>query len=841
MAQVEPAYAHCGSATELQRLDTHLFRVSRRCGLSATKIGMSTCGALIGLLHDLGKNTQTFQEYLLSFSLVSTTSPQDHLRGKIDHSTAGAQCIVREMVGAEEESSLPGLIARMLALCVVSHHSGLIDCVTPDGVDSLNRRLQRADKDTRFVEAWRTLPDSVRVKSARIFKDPELLSEGSRMCSRLFGRRTEGDRALQFGLMVRLLFSCLIDADRTDTADFVKPRAMQHRQGGTYVSWKVLGDRLHAHLGLMPRAGRLNETRSQISDECFRAAERPRGIYTLTVPTGGGKTLAALRFALEHARLSMLQREDATGVPVRGFDRIFFISPYISIVDQNARVARDCLEPAGSPFASIVLEHHSNLVREGDGRDGEDAVGDWRRRVLAENWDAPVVFTTMVQVMDALFSGGTGSVRRLHTMANAVIIFDEVQTLPIKLIHLFNNAINLLATHCGSTIVLCTATQPLLQDVDKAKGAASLASAAELVTDVTGLFQQLHRYSVFDQSRRSGGWTRQQVAELACEEGRLQGSCLVVVNTKKDAQEVFQACRAMLGMAAYIVHLSTAMCAVHRMDVLEGLKQRLIRPDGRPLICISTQLIEAGVDIDFAVVIRDLAGLDSIAQAAGRCNRHGNRSRLGRVHIVALPDLPKGLEEIRKGRQVAAEVLGLWWKDHPDEAFPLDDVGQMRSYYERAFTQRKTEMSYSINAKDNAARSDTLLRMLGENGLAVADARHAGKPVDRGYLRQSFKTSNDAFAMIEETHGIIVPFRDDGKEIVAKLGAAFDLAKEWQLLRYAQPYTVSVYPWQFKRMADTGAIYEVSQGTGVFCLQPEFYDPSTGLRPEAGPLESLIE
>src|SRR6185312_10576792 len=219
--------------------------------------------------------------------------------------------------------------------------------------------------------------------------------------------------------------------------------------------------------------------------------------------------------------------------------------PYISIVDQNAAVTRSVLEPEGVPYASVVLEHHSNIQDEPNDEAGRPDL--WRRRVLAENWDAPVVFTTSVQVLESLFGSGTRAVRRLHAMAYAVIVFDEVQTLPVKMVHLFNNAINLLASHCGSTVLLCTATQPLLETVCKAKGAARLGNPPDLISSPQQLFEQLKRYEVFDHTDRPGGWQIAQVAELVLTEAQQYGSCLAIMNTKKDARELFQSLREQAG------------------------------------------------------------------------------------------------------------------------------------------------------------------------------------------------------------------------------------------------------------------------------------------------------
>ncbi|HEV2132627.1 MAG TPA: CRISPR-associated helicase Cas3' [Terracidiphilus sp.] len=816
--------AHLGK-TGNQLLSEHLSGVAARCSELAKKLGLEKAGELIGLLHDLGKATKEFQDYLLSFE--RNGEAHDDLRGKIDHSTAGAQCLLANIHGAQREDSLQGIVARFLALCIASHHSGLIDCLEPDGDDKLSQRLAKPDNSTRFVEAWTNLDPSVKRRAEALMRDSSLVAEVRNAIASVAASldEGEGDKDVQMGLLLRLLFSCLIDGDRTNTANFEKPAAAVLRQDQAYETWEILLERLDRNLSQMNTDGPVNGIRRQVSDECFRAADRLRGIYTLTVPTGGGKTLSALRFALEHARHHAL-------------DRIIFVSPYISIVDQNAAVARSILEPEGVPYASVVLEHHSNVQD-----DPEDQVGRpdlWRRRVLAENWDAPVVFTTSVQVLEALFGSGTRAVRRLHAMARAVIVFDEVQTLPIKIVHLFNNAINLLASHCGSTVVLCTATQPLLETVCKAKGAARLGKPPGLVSNPQQLFEQLKRYEVFDHTDLPEGWQLADVAELALTEAQKYGSCLAIMNTKKDARELFQSLRERAGANALVVHLSTGMCPAHRVEKLEKLRAQLPNATGdQPVICVSTQLIEAGVDIDFACAIRDLAGLDSLTQAAGRCNRHGARSTSGRVHIVVLPDPPAQLEEIRQGRTVARELLGQWRRSNPGRQFPLDDPQQMAEYYNRTFYRRRDEMSYSVGP-EGIGRSTSLLELLGANRQAKNDAVRSRQALHRSLLFQSFQTANDAFALIANTQGIVVPYSDEGRRIVNQLAASFDLESEWQLLRKAQRFTLSVYASKFKELANKGAVYEVQPGSGVYCLRSEFYDSAFGLRLQAGPLEDLI-
>ena len=820
--------AHLADDGRKQTLSEHLLGVSARAGHASAKLQLGLAGELIGLLHDLGKATTNFQEYLLSFGPQSEVEPQDELRGMIDHSTAGAQIVSRKL-----PANMPGQLEllSLIALPIVSHHSGLIDCVSAAGGDVLQQRLAKPEAKTRAEEAWGAVDAEVRAKAEVLLCNPLLWRELGRRVGRLLGtgrKDRPGDREhLQIGLLLRMLFSCLIDADRTDTANFESPAAARLRSEGNYARWDVLLDRLHEELRTMPSESEVNRLRRAVSERCFANAKRARGSYTLTVPTGGGKTLAALRFALEHAR-------------VHSLDRVVFVSPYISIVEQNAEVVRRVLEPPGVPFASVVLEHHSNLPFEE--AEGKQAREQWRRKVLAENWDAPVVFTTMVQVLEALFSGGTRAVRRLHALAQAVIVFDEAQTVPMRMLHLFNNAVNFLVNECGSTVVLCTATQPELHTVDPVRGAVQMAAEPELDDEGPQLFQELQRYVVQDESARPGGWTQQEVADTACALAEERGSCLVILNTKADARTVFERCRQLLPEAR-IVHLSTGMCPAHRAQKLAELNTWLMEQNTAakpvsPIVCVSTQLIEAGVDIDFAAAIRDLAGLDSIAQAAGRCNRHGTRLEKGLVLIVRLPDLPAKLIDIAHGQRAAERVLGEWRRSS-SEPFPLHDPAQMKKFFGYLLYERREDMPYRIKGKD-VEREDTLLSMLGANRLALADAQSEGRPVKRAILHQSFMEAGRCFQVIEPTQGIVVPFGQEGKKIVGELCAAYDLMSEWQTLRKAQRYTVSVHPSAFRKLREERAVYEAEEGTGVFCLQPNWYDEEYGLREEAGMTEANV-
>jgi CRISPR-associated endonuclease/helicase Cas3 len=593
-----------------QSLDCHLRAVGKLAAANASKLEapavggaepetLAGVGELLGLLHDLGKYSKAFQDYLKSATGLIEQDADDYvdsekLRGQIDHSTAGAQFLWKAL-GNEGVS---GLVAQMLALCIASHHSGLIDCIAPNGEDKFSRRMNKQDDSSHFSEAVAQVDKALLQKITQLLdsgKVGEPLGEVLKQIHVYEEPHGRVPTVIQFklGLLTRFLFSCLIDADRVNTADFEKPHASRLRRQDQRTDWLPLIGRLEKVLSEFPTGERIDAIRRNVSDQCRDAAERSRGIFSLTVPTGGGKTLASLRFALHHANHY-------------GLDRIIYVIPFTSIIDQNADVVRGILEPKGSGIApgSVVLEHHSNLTPDEQ---------TWRAKILSENWDAPVVFTTSVQLLETLFGAGTRGARRMHQLARSVIIFDEAQTLPVRCVHMFNNAINFLTEHCGGSVVLCTATQPLLNGVDPRKGSARFSGSDEIIPNPAQLFSELKRTTVIPQ-RRPGGWTDADIATLAHEETEKAGSCLIIVNTRKAAKALYEACDAGDGGTKH--HLSTDMCPAHRRAELADIRERLAA--GHPTLCVSTQLIEAGVDIDFGAVIRHVAGLDSIAQAAGR-------------------------------------------------------------------------------------------------------------------------------------------------------------------------------------------------------------------------------
>lgn len=412
----------------------------------------------------------------------------------------------------------------------------------------------------------------------------------------------------------------------------------------------------------------------------------------------------------------------------------------------------------------------------------------------------------------------------MHQLANAVLVFDEIQTVPVNCVHLFNNAINFLLEHCGSTAVLCTATQPLLNGVDKNKGALRFTEENEIMPDVKRLFDNLKRVEVLNR-RKSGGWTNDEVLHLALGEVDQSGSCLVIVNTKKSAQALFRLSDGKTETQTY--HLSTSMCPAHRKEILSSIRRLL--DDKSPVLCISTQLIEAGVDIDFGSVIRFMAGLDSVAQAAGRCNRHKRRA-IGRVHVINPSDESLDmLKDIRCGRDVTERLLAEAVAGEWDFDGNLLGPNAMERYFNYYFFARRDEMSYPVSAQ-TIGREDTLLNLLSVNSTALSEFGRSHNVAPNIYLRQSFMSAAKAFRAIDApTRGIIVPYGKEGKELIGELCAAFEVERQRDLLRKAQQYTVNVFPHDLKRLQEQRAVQEIQEGIDILYLDARYYSKDFGL------------
>lgn len=759
------------SDNEIQTVKEHCYGVSEKASIFSKKIGLSSFGKVSGLLHDLGKYSEEFQDYILN------GTPEQ--KGKIDHSSAGAQFIWNN------NDLKDTAVNQLVSLCISSHHSGLIDNLTHEGEPSFRQRMSKVIPITCNTAEEKRL----KIRAIKILESPRLRTELEILCREIGNlNNSEMTRRFALGLVARFLLSSLIDADRLDTINF---SYNIERQVINFRDWDILGTRLERYIETLDRTSSIGQIRYSVAEVCINFHSRNKGTYKLTVPTGGGKTLSSLRFAIAHANKHKM-------------DRVIYIAPYISILDQNAEVAREALERDDS----VVLEHHSNLTKDND---------TYQNRILAENWNAPVVFTTAVQFLETLFGKGTRSLRRMHQLANSVIIFDEIQSLPIRIVHMFNNASNFLTEQCGSTVVLCTATQPLLDNVDKNKGNLRLSPNPEIISNIEDLFTSLKRVEIIDKTKPEQ-WNIEEVAEEITLATKELKSVLVIVNTKPYARDLYQRCKL---NHKEVHHLSTFMCPEHRSKKIREIKECL--KEGKPIICISTQLIEAGVDISFGTVIRSLAGLDSIVQASGRCNRN-KENPIGKTIVVNVKEENLGsLPEIIQAQSITKRIFSEYRHDPSDFDYDLLSPKALNLYYKYSFFDNTDKMDYPEKSVDS-----TLLSLLSTNIKAKSANERKIKEEETLLLEQSFSSAAKLFEPIaSNTQGVIVPY-EKGKEYIETVKPTGDTKEKLKFLRLVQRYSIDLELSRIEKLKKEGIVKEVWEGSDIYYLESRYYTEALG-------------
>lgn len=744
------ALAHSGGhllATHLQSVATKAADFSAAFESAAAT---QRWAYLAGLWHDLGKYRPGFQRYLLQ-----SDNPDAHIEGKVGgrektHSAAGALWAMETL---EKTHGANGkLAARVLAYLIAGHHAGLDDW---DG--GLNERLAQADCQTELQEAKDAKPPASILDSGEFAPDLRQIPAG----------------AAGFALWVRLLFSCLVDADFLDTeAHFDSGRPARRDGFLTLDQMRVALDEYMSAKAASATPSTVNNLRADILRQCRDKAELPAGFFSLTVPTGGGKTLSSLAFALNHAQ-------------THGKRRVIYAIPYTSIIEQTADVFRDVFKALGD---EVLIEHHS----QADAAEKDETA---RSRLACENWDAPLIVTTNVQLFESLFAAKTSRCRKLHNLVNSVIVLDEAQQLPPEFLQPILDVLNLLVKHYGVTAVLCTATQPALSTTsyfDASKNLHGLENVREIIDDPDALFDALKRVDVQlpPDWNISTPWT-DIAAQLAAED-----CVLAIVSTRKAARELQRL------LPQGTLHLSALMCGAHRKAVIDQIRARLKAKregtDLEPLRVVSTQLVEAGVDIDFPVVYRALAGLDSIAQAAGRCNREGRLDGNGRVVVFVPPESPP-LGHLRKAAQACISTL------HEQQVDPL-----ARALFATYFRQ-----FYSTVDLDGKK----IVPML---------------KVEPKTLHVRFRAAADAFRLIDDKDSatVVVRYAEHSDEIEKLLGMLAAQGPARWLMRKLQRYTVSIHKRMADKMLGQGSLTLPMPGLYVQVNAENLYDPMLGLKLE---------
>ena len=665
---------------EGQSIEAHLKGTGDLAETFAAEFGAAANGKLCGLAHDIGKYSDEFQL---------------RLRGgkKVDHATAGAiECFK--------------IKAAFEAVCVIGHHSGLPN-VGHKGADT-------TESQTFFGRKLRAeqggIPDYRKNWNGHIALPQDYFRPSGRGFATAF--------------YIRMLYSCLVDADYIDTETFMNGDAGR----GNYEPLSALCDKLTAYISKWNNPTReIDILRQKILNSCIEKASAPRGIFSLTVPTGGGKTVASMAFALTHAVANSMKR-------------IIYVIPYTSIIEQNAKVFRDILGQEN------VVEHHSSVSYELS--ENADEL-EYRSALATENWDAPVIVTTAVQFFESLYANRSSKCRKLHNIANSVIIFDEAQMIPSNNLRPCVAAIAELVRAYNATAVLCTATQPAIDEM--LLEYSKKESVVELCPDVDGMFEKFRRTSFEKEGRLT---TDELVSRLES-----QQQVLCIVNTRKFAQEVYEALP-----SEGRFHLSTLMCPVHRKQKLDEIRERL--KSGKTCRVVSTSLIEAGVDVDFPRVFREMAGLDSILQAAGRCNREGKRSAESSI-VTVFESENKVNKLIAVNRDAAEETVRDWTQPNTT------------STIERYF---KAYRDFLRNDDKSGVMTAS------EKGISGC-----GLPFE--WIAKEFK-------LIDQNTFTVYISVGEGKELISRLREG---ERSRELYRKAGMYSVSIYENHFNALINAGA------------------------------------
>lgn len=771
----------------VQTAGEHCRRTAEYAAETLIPMGLSEAGYLAGLLHDCGKFKKEFAEYLWA-----AFREEPVFRGSVNHTFAGCRMLLDHFHNDDPEC-LENVTSELLAYAVGSHH-GQFDCVSEQGKNGFRYRLAKDDiwyeesRDNflRLCAGWPELEQRFQKAHGELKPVYEAL-----MTQYPENETGNGQLMFSIGLLARLLLSAVIEGDRRDTAEFMLGFSTAEALKRDAGFWMKYLTAVEKKLSEFSRETEIQRVRGEFSDLCRQAAERPSGIYRLNLPTGGGKTLSSLRYALAHAARWEKQR-------------ILFVTPLLAILEQNAQVIREFIGDD-----SIVLEHHSNVMETEENGDSLDL-----RELAVESWDAPVIVTTLVQLLNTMFLGKTTSIRRFQALCGAVVVIDEVQTVPNRMLSLFNTAVNFLSRVCGTTFLLCSATQPCFE---RAEHPLIFGEAPDIVPYEERLWKPFRRTIIED----GGGLRLEQIPKLAREQLRNTDSLLIICNKKSQSEFLYQA---LSEENVDCFHLSSAMCMAHRRDILAKIQTSLENSIGRKTVCVSTQVMEAGVDISFGAVIRLAAGMDSVVQSAGRCNRNGEKKEPAPVEIVLCIDENLGrLQEIREGKQVTVALLEQFRRNPESLGTDLASEQAIRWYYEHLLqAQNRGYQQYTV--KDHAP----LFELLAAND-------HGQSEDETFTLCQAFKTAGELFhALDENTEDVVVPY-GAGKELITELsGKSMNLEELRIWLKKARSYTVSLYEYQKTQLE--GGIENVH---GVLVLRPEYYDSGTGLitKPESAFLE----
>lgn len=790
-----------------QSLEEHLLGVKELAEKYGAKLELKHLCGLAGVLHDLGKYSNEFKNYILDIIENPDNPPK---RGSVDHSTAGGKFIHEILQDTEDQYEK--LLSDIVGNVIISHHSYLHDY--------LNQNLQ-SDYLKRVQE--KEVVEFSRIKELffeNVMNEHELknyIDNAKKELINFLSIESGNDYPRRIMFLIKYIFSVLIDADRTNSRLFEDDEVIKDIKVNILFSeyYKRFKGKL-AEFSLNEESNHpINQLRMEMSNQCEAFANIPSGIYTLSIPTGGGKTLASLRYALKHA-LNYNK------------ERIVYVVPYTTIIEQNVSEVRKILQDYDN-----ILEHHSNIIDDHHvNEESNEAYSiDYQKLILAkDNWDSPIIFTTMVQFLDVFYAYGTRNIRRLHNLMNSVIIFDEVQKVPVKCISLFNHSLNFLKKYGNSSIILCTATQPALSYV---KHKLDINPNAEIIKNIDNVIDKFKRVNIVDLATDSK-MTRTELVSFIENKINYVNDILIILNTKTAVRNLYEELKK-LKFDIPLYHLSTSMCASHRTNVLNQIKNHL--RNNEKVICVSTQLIEAGVDISFDCVIRSLAGLDSIAQAAGRCNRHGEK-HIRDVYVIDYQDenLSK-LKEIRIGKNISKNLLIDIAENKIAHGGSILSLQAMERYFKEYYQELESDLDYPIKGINETMIQLLMAEVVDNNYLLEYKAKYNKFP--NLSVANSYRTAAKNFTVIDDaTTSVIVPY-GEGKEIIAELNSAKQLEDLSNIFRKAQQFTVNLYEQEFKTLENNESLTTLFNDR-VYALKEGAYDNEYGVNFEGDSMMDVL-
>ncbi|WP_085833909.1 CRISPR-associated helicase/endonuclease Cas3 [Clostridium merdae] len=779
-----------------QTIAEHSFHVANYAAENLKGMGLFYTAYLAGLLHDMGKCTAKYQQYL-----AKAAAGEDVVRGSVNHTFCGCIYLMQKYHVGKPQGM--GTVTCELLVYAMGAHHGQFDCVTLQNTSGFEHRLEKDPNEIGYEEAVNAFllecVSAEEIDRYFLLAQQEVTALFEQIRTRFNKKRTQV--CFSMGLAARMLLSAVIDGDRRDTAEFMTGTRLDYRSG-TSEFWAeqiaYFEDKLLQHDSQTP----INMARSSFSDQCRGfATQQGGGIYRLTLPTGAGKTLSSLRYTLHHAKQF-------------GKKRILFVIPLLSVLEQNSAVIRDYIKDKAS-----LTEHHSNVVNVFDNLDELN-----QYQLLTETWDSPIVITTLVQFLNTLFSNKTTAVRRMGALLESVIVIDEVQSLPKRAMNLFTMALNFLVYDCGATVVLSSATTPCFDETDFPL---LYTSPSEIVPHQKELFGVFKRTEIIDKTSPYG-MAVEELADFSAEVFAQVNSLLLICNTKESAFKLYtELCNRLEDCTVF--HLSTAMCMAHRTDTLKKINAAL--KNREKIVCVSTQLVEAGVDFSFESVIRVAAGIDNIAQAAGRCNRNNDFGGIRSVYIVNLKlDAEKlqMLQEIATAQRCSMQVLQQF-KENP-EHFEQDLLSEksISEYYQFLFNDADIKGKFGFPQKLEDGSTENLFDLL------AANERHTQRPEYKGkyFMNQAFLTAGSLFKVFDEnTIDVIVPYNDEAKELIADLfsqKSAYSGAFLKRCIEKAKPYTIQIFHYQNEKLREYGML-SYTQDKRFTALNEQCYHSKIGL------------